>query len=138
MLNSDINSYLNTLINEVNGIESIWLIGSRANGTANPGSDWDFMVFGKSEISESIKENSKFHRDDVDLLVVKSDGTFSKPYGSPKSGNLDSWGWQKIDENTAKYEVTKMKDFDPNGDGFVGDNSPFVEETLNAFRVKSI
>lgn len=35
------------------GLKSIWLIGSRSNGTARNDSDWDLIAFGNDAIADS-------------------------------------------------------------------------------------
>ncbi len=136
MLTAEINELLDALVQDVQGIASIWLIGSRANGTAKLESDWDFLIFGDCLVFEQIKSNPEFHLDNIDLLVVAKDGTFEKPYGSEKSGNLSDWNWQLKSPETATYQSSKCEDFDPDGDGFVGGKTPFITETLKAVRVK--
>lgn len=136
MLTPVINSYLDGLLKSISSIESIWLLGSRANGTAKPESDWDFLVFGDDAVFEKIQNSPSLHMKNVDLLVVAADGSFKKPYGEEKSGDLKSWEWRIITSETATYKSAKFDDFDPDGDGYVGGNSPFKIETLKAVRVK--
>ena len=136
MLIPEINELLDTLVQEVQGIESIWLIGSRANDTAKPESDWDFFIFGDSSAFEQIKSKSKFHKKNIDMLVVDVNREFRKPYGSQKIGNLDDWNWQLETAEIATYRSSKCEDFNPEGDGFVGRRTPFTTETLKAFRVR--
>lgn len=136
MLTPEINSYLDGLLKSIPSIESIWLIGSRANGTAKPGSDWDFLVFGDDTVFEKIQNSPSLCMKNVDLLIVAADGGFKTPYGEEKSGHLESWKWRTITSETATYKSSKFDDFDPDGDGYVGGNSPFKIETLKAVRVK--
>ena len=136
MLTSEINELLDALVQDVQGIESIWLIGSRANGTAKPESDWDFFIFGDCSVFEQIKSNPELNLYNIDLLVVAGDGEFENPYASDKSGNLSDWSWQLKSLKTATYQSSKCEDFDPDGDGFVGGKTPFTTETLKAVRVR--
>ena len=32
----------------------VWIFGSRANGTSNQNSDWDFIVFGDDELLSNV------------------------------------------------------------------------------------
>ena len=45
-----IKTYIDELITSYPEINSIWLIGSRANNSANKNSDWDFLVFANEHI----------------------------------------------------------------------------------------
>ncbi|MDX7874800.1 nucleotidyltransferase domain-containing protein [Aeromonas veronii] len=136
MFTAEINELLDALVQDVQGIASIWLIGSRANGTAKPESDWDFFIFGDCSVSEQIKSKPEFHLDNIDLLVVAKDGTFEKPYGSKKSGDLNDWKWQITTPETATYQSSKCENFAPDGDGFTDGRTPFITETLKAVRVR--
>ena len=104
VLTHEINSYLDDLLNTVDGIRSIWLLGSRANGTATLESDWDFFVFGENIVFEQIQVSQKFPAGHIDLLIVSADGSFRKPYGHMKSGDLNSWGWRIVTPKLATYE----------------------------------
>lgn len=137
-LSQEINNYLDVLLNTISGIHSIWLLGSRANGTATLESDWDFFVFGEDNVLEEIQANKKFHAENIDLLVVSKNGSFSKPYGHMKTGDLVSWGWRIVTPKIATYKGSKCDDFDPDGDGYIGGASPFKVETLKAIRVRGI
>ena len=55
MLSEEIAKYIHDLKRAFPRITSIWLVGSRANDTARDDSDWDFLVFSSSPISEDIK-----------------------------------------------------------------------------------
>ncbi len=109
MLSETIAKYIHDLKCEFPRITSIWLIGSRANGTAVYDSDWDFLVFSSSPIYEDIRNKSIFHREDVDLLLVgeDEDGSFSKPFGEPKRGSLKLWKWKRISYDLSQYEGCK-------------------------------
>ncbi len=102
MLEPSVVNYILFLTQKLPEIKSIWLIGSRANGRATNKSDWDFLVFGDYFVLESIKADSTFHRDDVDLLIVL-DNEFHKPYGTAKGGSLKEWEWEVESETLATY-----------------------------------
>jgi len=136
MLTEEINELLDALVKNVPGIKSIWLIGSRANGTATPSSDWDFLIFGNYSVVELIRSSSEWYLDNIDLLVVTEGGKFTEPYGSGKSGDLISWMWHREGPATATYQGSKCELFNPDGDGFVGGKTPFITDTLKAVRVR--
>lgn len=104
MLTDHIEKYVNDLKSEFPSITSVWLIGSRANGSERDDSDWDFLVFSSSPIHEEIKNNAVFHREDVDLLIIGENGEFSKPFGKPKAGSLMKWKWNQVSDVLAHYE----------------------------------
>ncbi|WP_428348178.1 nucleotidyltransferase domain-containing protein [Methylonatrum kenyense] len=88
-------------------VREIWIVGSRANGNARSDSDWDFLAFGEIGAIEEIAEEASLHKDGVDLLLVKPDGTFERPWGELKSGSLAAWEWTPVDATRAKYVGTK-------------------------------
>lgn len=47
-------------------------LGSRANGTAKPDSDWDFLVMARSGVRGVLKAETSLHRADVDFLKAKT------------------------------------------------------------------
>ena len=107
MLSEDIKKYIHDLKSEFSSITEVWLIGSRANNNARDDSDWDFVVFSSSPVHEAIKNNSYFHREDIDLLIVNKVGDFTKPFGKPKDGSLHAWKWNQVSDELAYYEGIK-------------------------------
>lgn len=89
-------------------IESVWLIGSRANGSARETSDWDFIVFANREALAQIKSSSELHRSDIDFLVVVNGEDFENAWGERnKIGALSYWGWKLVTDAHAEYTETK-------------------------------
>lgn len=132
MLAEDITKYVHGLKLSFPSITNVWLLGSRANGTARDNSDWDFLVFSSTEIYEEVKNNTAFHREDVDLLLVGEDGEFSKPFGQPKGGSLTKWKWIQVSDVLSHYEGCKwFPDEEAAAEG-MGD---LVCQTLNAHLV---
>lgn len=130
-----IDRYIHDLESEFPSITDVWLIGSRANDTARDGSDWDFIVFSSSPIYDNIKNNKRFHRADVDLLVVDENGEFSKPFGEPKGGSLSEWKWRQISANLACHESVKwVPDEEATAEG-MADMGRLSCKTLSAHRV---
>jgi len=70
---------LNRLIKEKE-TDSIWLVGSRANGTEHTDSDWDFIVFVSNQLSERTARHSQ-----VDIIRVDRSGNYLLE-GQPMEG----------------------------------------------------
>lgn len=119
----DITDYLVKLASAHPQIESIWLIGSRANPTGRPPVDWDFLIFATPDVLASLRNDHSFRRTHIDLLVV-TDGDFFEcpwPHGDRpafKSGYLRNyypadggivlgWQWKRISEHEARYTASK-------------------------------
>lgn len=107
-----IGPYLERLLAAYPNIESVWLIGSRANETARDDSDWDLLVFASREVLEALSTDDSFSRSDVDLLVVYDGDNFESPYGGTdnrrsKKGSLKKWEWQHFSADLASYEACK-------------------------------
>jgi predicted nucleotidyltransferase len=110
-----IGPYLERLLAAYPNIESVWLIGSRANETARDDSDWDLLVFASREVLEALSTDDSFSRSDVDLLVVYDGDNFESPYGGTdnrrsKKGSLKEWEWQLSTPDIAYYEGCKPTD----------------------------
>jgi predicted nucleotidyltransferase len=107
ILEDDIQQYGGELMAAYSEIESVWLFGSRANGTNRPESDWDLLAFGSREIASSLRADRKFHHERIDLVVVYDGDQFEKPWGEKKSGSLSEWQWQPRSAVLATYRTTK-------------------------------
>ena len=108
----------------------VWLIGSRANGTAKPRSDWDFVVFGGHQILSALQRETPVAS--LDVLVVVDAHTYVSPWprlgdGQPKKGTWSQWKWHKVTEDEATYEAAKWAD---------EDDYPDIS-TKRAFRVRN-
>jgi predicted nucleotidyltransferase len=109
----EIEGYIKKLTGQHPSIQSIWLFGSRINGTSRPDSDWDLLVFGTQETIDELSQNSEFNQDNIDLLVVYNGNDFKAPWpaqhgnGEQKSGSLKEWCWKKLNHQIAFYEGTK-------------------------------
>lgn len=89
---------------------AVWLIGSRANGTARKNSDWDLLVMGDAELLERLSRTAP--TPNVDLLVLFDGESFASPWDSGsskvrKSGSLSDWAWRQTSESEAIYSGTK-------------------------------
>lgn len=91
---------LNALISEKE-TESIWFVGSRANGTERPDSDWDFIVFVCDKLSERRARHSQ-----IDIIRVDQNGSYLLE-GQPieLSGQFKTWQWREIEPGRATYTV---------------------------------
>jgi predicted nucleotidyltransferase len=110
-LPEDIKVNLQDLLERYPEIQSIWLMGSRANNSAKPNSDWDILVFGNETIFNKLKlenrPNSK-----IDLLIVYDGNRFEGPWlresdKARKRGNLRDWKWKLLSDSEAQYEAAK-------------------------------
>lgn len=89
-------------------VSSIWLFGSRANGSERPLSDWDLLVFASPEVLESLRRDKSLQRGAADVLVVYDRDRFEKPWGSKKRGSLSEWKWKSTGDSTAEYQSVKF------------------------------
>ena len=85
--------------------ESVWLIGSQANGRATSLSDTDLLVFGSEALLNVLKaKNSAPEK--IDCLVVYDGNNYQDPW-QKKSGTLEKLKWKQVDENRARYVGSK-------------------------------
>ncbi len=104
----ELQQFVSELVTNFPTISSIWLLGSRANATAKPLSDWDILVFADEQTFNNLKMNDFYHRGAVDLLVVTDGDNFKKPYGGQKTGSLTKWKWKPTNNDEAQYEGIKF------------------------------
>ena len=71
---SEINDFLDKLIDQYSNIQKIWLMGSRLDENTHwktsPPSDWDLVVFTDKATMNKMKGDLSLRTDDIDLLVV--------------------------------------------------------------------
>ena len=134
-LSSEIRNYILDLVKRHPTVETIWLIGSRANGAESLQSDWDFVVFRGDPLFENLAEDNSAHRTDVDLLVVLDDGdSLQRPWGRRKRGSLADWKWIQKTDDVASYVGAKW--FPDEEQVAKGRDMGEVQHTkLNALRV---
>ena len=134
MLTPKIQHYIEQQAKKSPEITAIWLIGSRANGNASPLSDWDLLVFGSARTSNIVKNDTSFHCNEIDLLVVIGD-KFSKPYGNEKTGSLQKWEWKIVSKHEATYKGLKwIPDAESESEG-MSNMGHMLEQTLKAVKV---
>jgi len=127
----DVNAYVRKVAAAHPNVFEMWLLGSRANGTATATSDWDILAFADEATLDALREDRELHWAEVDLLVVRSsDGRFEKPWGRKKSGSLEKWQWSRLSDTEATYRSTKF--VPDHGETHHGD---FHEQILKAIRL---
>ena len=63
--------YIGRLVQAYPSIREIWLLGSRANGSERPDSDWDCLAFGDDAGAlNQLHNDPQFDDPKVDLLFV--------------------------------------------------------------------
>ena len=94
------------------GLASIWLIGSRANGTATAASDWDFIAFGTSATLQFLRQTTALHRANTDFFVVTNGEDFEAAWGElDKTGCLTEWQWRNLSESESEYMQSRRGGF---------------------------
>jgi predicted nucleotidyltransferase len=105
---SIIDVFVERVVERCPGLRSVWLIGSRANGTAHETSDWDFLAFGDAEVVACLRQSRELRRPDVDLLVVINGNDFENARGEKtKTGSLSLWEWSQSSDTEATYTEAK-------------------------------
>lgn len=105
--------YIHKLVANYPDVIGVWLIGSRAEGSERPNSDWDYLVFANHGVLRSLIQRKNFKTSEIDLLVVYDGDRFMKPWrdGSLiKRGSLSGWQWERISETEATYKATKFSE----------------------------
>ena len=107
--------YVDALLRAYPAIKEVWLIGSRANGSAKPSSDWDYLVMADCSTLRALSVHAAFNDPTVDLLVVYDGNNFRKPWPDgyrEKKGSLAGWEWRRISGTDARYKTTKPPEDD--------------------------
>ncbi|AVQ00331.1 hypothetical protein C7S18_23830 (plasmid) [Ahniella affigens] len=101
-------------------LRSVWLIGSRANGTSTEHSDWDFIAIGSAETLLFLRGAKHLHREKTDFLVVTNGDDFEAAWGGrEKTGSLTKWQWTQRTESEAEYMQSKWVDAEDGSGGRV-------------------
>ena len=104
LTHEEFSSYVKAIAASTPCVQSIWLFGSRANGTSTTSSDYDILVFGNPLTFGTLRFNTELHRSNVDLLVVTDGNLFSNAWGAKvKSGSLLRWEWKTTSEMQSCY-----------------------------------
>ena len=86
-------------------VHKVWLVGSQANGTASPTSDWDLLVF--SDREPSVREE---RCSDVDV-IWKGPSQTQREGGSIQI-DFTKFQWDEKDDGTADYVGYKFIEFE--------------------------
>lgn len=113
-------SYIRKLIAAYPCITEIWLLGSRANGTARPDSDWDYFARADdARILNALCRDKSFNDPTIDLFVgtpgadeiihpwPDAEGQYKKLGLGSAPGGID---WQVQSSTQAQYRATKFRD----------------------------
>jgi hypothetical protein len=112
-LPAEIHCYVDALTAAFPEIESIWLIGSRANCSEHEGSDWDLLAFGDESTLKSLQARPDLSNPSVDLLVIRNENQFQTPWPDPNSpgtykhGDLLSWEFHLPETGVGTYRASK-------------------------------
>lgn len=105
--------YVAVLIAAYPAIREVWLIGSRADNTASPSSDWDYLAFAdRFTFDDLARRDGDLNDPAIDLLLVYDDDQFCKPWPDgerQKKGSLSGWEWRKQSDTHATYRATKPR-----------------------------
>ncbi|MCX6056706.1 MAG: nucleotidyltransferase domain-containing protein [Chloroflexi bacterium] len=134
MLSTEIEAWLDCLIEQIKVTREVWLFGSRANETFTEESDWDFLFVVNDDASFDLDGMSAMYRKDVDLFVVKAGGdSFQHAWiDSTKSGSFSQWNWKLRDQSTAIYSAAKWVE-----DQDLPDGMAQLESSLGKIKISS-
>jgi hypothetical protein len=107
---------------------SIWLVGSRANGTATESSDWDLLVFSEAEPQERSRRC-----DELDVIHVGPSGLFlaEGQRAAEYTLSFSNWEWKEQGDQ-ATYTGCDLPD---GATGRNAEGTPFNRPQRQAKRV---
>ena len=117
--------------------ESIWLIGSRANGGATNESDWDFVVFADAAYFEMLKAGSPAAELAVGVFVVVDASIFRNPWNENKAGGLGRWALECADCLPRNLSAHSLDSGPRPKEGNPIELGELITRTTNTFRVWS-
>jgi hypothetical protein len=92
-------------------IASVWLCGSRANGGAAAGADWDLLVFGKREVAEALERGRNFFGKNVDLRFVDLESReLKRLWRSAGWEDFAGWSWTELSREEAEYHCARLSE----------------------------
>jgi hypothetical protein len=92
-------------------IASIWLCGSRANGDAAEGEDWDLVVFGKRQVAEALELGANFFGKQVDLRFVDAaNGEIKRLWRQEGWEDFAGWAWTEISPGVAEHHCARLQE----------------------------
>jgi predicted nucleotidyltransferase len=94
-LPEELQRFLSDFITAFHEVSEVWLLGSRADGTGDPGSDWDLLVFADDRLAaESGKVSASFNDARFPLFIAHGDD-FIRPWprkdGLLERGLFSQW-----------------------------------------------
>lgn len=102
MKNTDFPAFVTEVLKELideKETQSIWFIGSRANGRERPDSDWDFIVF----VSDAVNKRSTRNKN-VDIIRVDRNGVYLlEGQNLSMSNSFKIWHWCETEQGLASY-----------------------------------
>ena len=108
---AEASAYIAELVAAYPSIREVWLYGSRANGSARPDSDWDYMAFADAETLKALRADSRYRRDRIHLMIVTDGEHFEAPWmEGPRfeHGELSNgWHWENRSATKARYLARK-------------------------------
>jgi len=126
-MNISIPEFVQVIVDELSNdrfTNSIWIIGSRANGYASENSDWDILYFSGNEPTPRKQCDSR-----VDVIHI---GPSSRGLVNGKSIEFifpfENWEWNDIDNKAATYVGIKFIEYP---DGVRDSTAPVYESREN-------
>lgn len=107
-MNISIPSFVEDAINEISSdssVSSIWLVGSRANGSETDESDWDVLYFSCEEPEYKLRRSEL-----IDVIHVGPSNQ-AMTYGVEHSFSFDNWKWNEIDVDHSTYVGEKFIEY---------------------------
>ena len=114
-LSEEIGMYVDKLRADFAAVDEVWLIGERANGSADPDAVWELVVFADPGSLKTLRDSPERHRSDVVMLVVLDGKRYAAAWGENIEGRLGDIGWRLVDPQRATYEVPPAGE--PAGEG---------------------
>lgn len=112
--------YIERLVNAYPSIREVWLLGSRAHGSARPDSDWDYLVFcDDARDFNNLHQDKQFDVPNIDLLLMCPGlDEATKPWPDSETWKRLGLGnapggirWEIVSEDEARY--LEAKDHQP-------------------------
>lgn len=114
-LSEEIGMYVDKLRADLPAVDEVWLIGERANGSADPDAVWELVVFADPGTLKTLRDSPDRHRSDVVMMVVVDGERYATAWGDKIEGRLGEMGWRLVDPQRATYRVPP--DGEPAGEG---------------------
>ena len=105
-----ISLFVSQLADRYPAIQSIWMIGDRADGDvldSHGPFEWDLVAFADQPTLRRLRSATDLHRADVLLRVVTDGDRFEVPWGEQLSGSLYQWDWRQATETEAYYSEAR-------------------------------